>query len=81
MHSFATDSGEQKIRGAEGKIIEAPLIRDLFGSILCLSMQQKVDMVEVLKYLSRLYLYRFAQVMPMVQLIQPWNYNMNRNSM
>ena len=39
-----------KIPGAEGKIIEATLIRDLFGSILFLSMQQKKDMAEVLKY-------------------------------
>ena len=50
IHSFATESGKRKIWGAEGKIIEATLIRDLFGSILCLSMQQKIDMAEVLKY-------------------------------
>ena len=47
---FSTESGKLKVRGAEGKIIEATLIRDLFGSILCLSMQQKIDMAEVLKY-------------------------------
>ena len=45
--SFATETGKRKIRGAEGKIIEA--LRDLFGSMLCLSMQQKIDMAEVLK--------------------------------
>ena len=36
------------------EIIEASLIRDFFGSILCLSMQQKRDMAEVLKYLLTL---------------------------
>ena len=48
--SFATESGKRKIRGAEGKNLEATLIRDLFVSILCLSMQRKIDMVEVLNY-------------------------------
>ena len=52
-HSFPTESGKRKIWGAEA-IIEASLIRDLFGSILCLSMQQKRDMAEVLKYLLTL---------------------------
>ena len=51
IYSFVTDSGKQNVREAEGKIIEAILIIDLFGSILCFSMQQKIDMVEVLKYL------------------------------
>ena len=53
-HSFPTESEKRKIWGAERKIIEASLIRDLFGSILCLSMQQKIDMAEVLKYLLTL---------------------------
>ena len=51
IYSFVTGSGKQNVREAEGKIIEAILIIDLFGSILCFSMQQKIDMVEVLKYL------------------------------
>ena len=51
IYSFVTDSGKQNVWEAEGKIIEAILIIDLFGSILCFSMQQKIDMVEVLKYL------------------------------
>ena len=49
IHSFERESGKRKIRGAEGKILEATLIRDLFGSILRLSMQRKIDM-EVLNY-------------------------------
>ena len=35
IHSFATELGKQKTRGAEGKNIEATLKRDLVGSILC----------------------------------------------
>ena len=50
IHCSAAESGKRKIRGAEGKIIEATLIKDLFGSILCLSMQQKIDIAEILKY-------------------------------
>ena len=38
MYNFATESGKRKIRGTEGTINEATLIRDFFGSI------------EVLKY-------------------------------
>ena len=41
IHDFATESGKWETRGAEGKTIEATLIRGLFGSVLCLSMQQK----------------------------------------
>ena len=44
------ESGKRKTWGAEGKIIVATLIRDLFGSILCLSMQQKIAPAEALKY-------------------------------
>ena len=51
IYSFVTDSGKQNVQEAEGKIVEAILIIELFGSILCFSMQQKIDMVEVLKYL------------------------------
>ena len=43
--------GKRKVRGAEGKINTATLTRHLFGSILSLSMQQKIDMAENLKYL------------------------------
>ena len=50
IYNFATESGKWKIQGTEGKITEATLIRELLGSILCLSMQQKIDMTEVLKY-------------------------------
>ena len=48
--NFETEVGKQRIRVAEVKFIEATLIRDLLGSILCLSMQEKIDMIEVLKY-------------------------------
>ena len=34
IHDFATESGKWKTRGAEGKTIEATLIRGLFGSVL-----------------------------------------------
>ena len=50
IYNFATESEKWKIQGTEGKITEATLIRELLGSILCLSMQQKIDMTEVLKY-------------------------------
>ena len=36
--------------GADGKVVAACLVRDLFGSILYLSLQKKIDIAEVLKY-------------------------------
>ena len=49
IYSFATQSGKRKIGVAEGEIIEAPLVKDLFGLILCLSVQQKINIAEFLK--------------------------------
>ena len=48
IYSFATEAGTKNIKLGDGKIISACLIRDLFGSILFLSLERKVDMAEVL---------------------------------
>ena len=50
IHSFATEGGTKNIKVGDCKIISACLIRDLFSSILFLSMERKVDMAEVLSY-------------------------------
>ena len=50
IHSFASEGGTKNIKVGNGKIISACLIRDLFGSILFLSLERKVDMAEVLSY-------------------------------
>ena len=42
--------GAKKIKTSDGKTISASLIRDLFGSVLFLSLERKVDMAEVLSY-------------------------------
>ena len=42
--------GTKNIKVGDGKIISACLIRDLFGSILFLSLERKVDMAQVLSY-------------------------------
>ena len=42
--------GNKNIKVGDGKIISACLIRDLFGSILFLSLERKADMAEVLSY-------------------------------
>ena len=44
---FQQSQGNKRFKGQKGKLI---LIRNLFCSILCLSMQGKIDMAEVLKY-------------------------------
>ena len=48
--SFATETGKQKISVCNGKVLSACLMRDLFGSILYIWLQRKVDMAQVLKY-------------------------------
>ena len=50
IHSFATEGGTKNIKVGDGKTISACLIRDLFGSILFLSLERKVDMAQVLSY-------------------------------
>ena len=50
IYSFATEAGTKNIKVGDGKNISACLVRDLFGSILFLSLECKVDMAEVLSY-------------------------------
>ena len=48
--TFATGSKRYKIKSGDEKIKAVTMVRDLFGSILFMSLQRKVDMGEVLKY-------------------------------
>ena len=48
--SFTTETRIQKITASDGKVLSACLMHDLFGSILYISLQRKVDMAQVLKY-------------------------------
>ena len=50
IYSFATEAGTKNIKVGDGKIISACLVRELFGSILFLSLERKVDMAELLSY-------------------------------
>ena len=51
--SFATETGKQKINASDGKVLPVCLMRDLFWSILYISLQGKVDMTQVLMYPNR----------------------------
>ena len=50
IYAFATEAGPKNIKVGDGKIISACLIRVLFGSVLFLLLEPKVDMVEVMPY-------------------------------
>ena len=50
LYTFATETGKNRIENKDGKFVETCLVRDLFGSILYLSLQRKIDMAEVLTY-------------------------------
>ena len=43
LHTFATEVGRKKILNKDGKLIETCLLRDLFGSVLFLSLQRMID--------------------------------------
>ena len=49
MDTFATEGAKQVVK-SNGKLKEVKMERDLFGKILCLALQQKIDTSEVLKY-------------------------------
>ena len=50
IHLFTTEGGTKNIKVGDGKIISACLTRNLFCSILFLSLECKVDMAEDLSY-------------------------------
>lgn len=50
LQTFATESGKKKLKAVDGKLIEACLIRDIFGSLLCYAVDNRIDISEVLKY-------------------------------
>ena len=50
VHTFATGNTPFRLQGKDKEIIAISLMRDLFGSILFLSLKQRIVMGEVLKY-------------------------------
>ena len=48
--TFETELGRKKSQKSNGKVVTACFVCDLFGSLLCLSLQEKIDMAEVLSY-------------------------------
>ena len=50
LNTFASEAGKREIKGRDGKIVAACLVRDVFGNILYHSLQNIIDMAEVLKY-------------------------------
>ena len=50
VHTFATDIKKTKLKSKDGKLVAACMMRDLFGCILKLSLEKKIDMAEVLKF-------------------------------
>ena len=49
MHTFANEGAKRKVK-LNGKVKEMKMERDLFAKILCLALDQEIDMGEVLKY-------------------------------
>ena len=47
---FANEGASYSLRGANNKLMAVEMVRDLFGSILFLVLQRKIDMAEVLLF-------------------------------
>ena len=50
LYTFATELRKKKVQTSDGKVLAAYFVRDLFGSLLCLSLERQIDMNEVLPY-------------------------------
>ena len=50
LKRFASEAGRNKITSKDGKVMTACFIRNLFCSLLYLSLEKKIDIGEVLKY-------------------------------
>ena len=50
LYTFSTELGKKKFQTSNGKILAACFVRDLFDSLLCLSLERQIDMSEVLSY-------------------------------
>ena len=48
--NFANEGALYSLRGANDKLMAVEIVRDLFGSILFLALQRKIDMAEVLSF-------------------------------
>ena len=48
--NFANEGASYSLRGANNKLMAVEMVRDLFGSILFLALQRKIDMAEVLSF-------------------------------
>ena len=48
MQTFETELGRKKFRDPNGKVFAVCFLRDLFGSLLCLSLEEKIDAIEIL---------------------------------
>ena len=48
--NFANEGASYSLRGANNKLMAVEMVRDLFGSILFLAVQRKIDMAEVLSF-------------------------------
>ena len=50
MQTFEIALERKKIQRSNGNVVTGCFVRDLFGSILRLSLEEKIDMAEVLSY-------------------------------
>ena len=50
VYTFASDGAKYKKSRADGKVVELKMERDLMGRFLCIALENKVDMAEILSY-------------------------------
>ena len=50
VRTFATETNKFKLTSKTEKTVTTPMMRDLFGSILCVALKHKIDMSMILTY-------------------------------
>ena len=50
VNTFATQGGRRKLTSKDGKLLSACVVRDVFGILLSLSLEKKIDMEEVFQF-------------------------------
>ena len=50
LYTFQTECGRKKISKKDGKVVAACMVRDIFGRDLRLSLENSIDIVEVLRH-------------------------------
>ena len=50
LYTFQTECGRKKISNKDGQVVAAFMVKDIFGSVFRLSLEDRIDIAEVLRH-------------------------------